>query len=101
MLHQSFLIEVDFERKINYDVPNQLSCSIFMNNFSMHRSDYEPKNNYEWSQFLESTLCFISTPPGYITIRIARKKVKGLHSQKLKKEQKDLPLIGQEFSTVS
>ena len=49
MLHQSFLIEVDFERKINYDVPNQLSCSIFMNNFSMHRSDYEPKNNYEWS----------------------------------------------------
>ena len=49
MLHQRFLIQNDYKRKITYDWSNQLSCSILIINFIMHVMDYEQKINYEWS----------------------------------------------------
>ena len=71
MLHQRFLIQNDSEQKINYDRSNQVSCSNLINNFTMRVKDNEQKINYEWPQFLESTLWFKSTPTqvpsGYIS----------------------------------
>ena len=48
MLNQGFLIQKDYERKINYDWLNQLNtCSILNENFTIHVKNYERKINYE------------------------------------------------------
>ena len=48
MPNQRLVIQNDYERKTNYDRPNQLSCSILINNFKMRVMDYEQEINYEW-----------------------------------------------------
>lgn len=45
MSHQRLLINSDFEWKVNYDCPNQLSLSIFINSLTMSVMGYEPKTN--------------------------------------------------------
>ena len=47
MPHECFLIRNDYGWKINYDLPNELSCSIFTNDFKMCVKDYEQKINFE------------------------------------------------------
>ena len=45
MSHQRLLINSDFEWKVNYDCPNQLSLSIFINSLTMSVMGYEQKAN--------------------------------------------------------
>ena len=54
MPHECFLIRNDYGWKINYDLPNELSCSIFTNDFKMCVKDHEQKSlalvlgKYSW-----------------------------------------------------